>query len=404
MEHIPEMSIKEAVPFFVANANLQIEGTDMAIPYVVGPPGIGKTRFIEHECTRLGFGFVAFHFSLIPIEEIGGLPVFKTTEHDDKEINGTEWSLPDVMTKIYAAAAKYKKVVVFLDDFHMCSPAHLALGYEMFTERKLRDYKFPRNVAFILAGNDTVKSGAKQMFGAIINRLAVHKVVPNFDQWMIEYAITNNVNPKVISFLKNQINRSYFLGEESTNEPWPSPRSWTRFSEMLNAMEAYIPNNNVNNIMYIAYGHVGGKAASEFSAYYDIYSKTQMDQIFDGRKEIIIPNNNTDIYIYGMSASNEYVNRVIEASNKETGKVLKTKVDSAIKTISAIVTKIGKSNIEISVALLKNISDYENALKKDNNKRQNLQLETILSEIKLLDKAIDEKITKSITEILGAIS
>ena len=126
--------------------------------------------------------------------------------------------------------------------------------------------------------------------------------------------------------------------------------------------------------------------------------------IKDGRKEIIIPNNNTDIYIYGMSASNEYVNRVIEASNKETGKVLKTKVDSAIKTISAIVTKIGKSNIEISVALLKNISDYENALKKDNNKRQNLQLETILSEIKLLDKAIDEKITKSITEILGAIS
>lgn len=403
MEHIPELPIKEAVHFFVANANLQIEGIDMAIPYIVGAPGIGKTRFLEYECKRLGFGFIAFHFSLIPIEEIGGLPVFKTIEHSTgEEISGTEWSLPDIMTKIYEASNTHKKVIIFLDDFHMCSPAHLALGYEMFTERKLRGYKLPTNAAFLLAGNDTVKSGAKQMFGAIVNRLAVHKVVPNFDQWMIEYAIPMNINPKIISFLKNQINRSYFLGEESTNEPWPSPRSWSRLSEMLNAMEAYIPNININNVMYMAYGHVGGKAASEFSAYYDIYSKTQMDQIFDGKKTINIPSNNTDAYIYGMSASNEYVNRIVDAHS--TGKAIKSKVDAAIGTISKIVSEIGKNSIEISVALLKNISDYENALKQDSNRRQNLQLENILKEIKKINPTMDEKLTKSITEILGAIT
>lgn len=404
MEHIPEMYIKDAVSFFIANANLQIEGIDMAIPYIVGAPGIGKTRFLEYECKRLGFGFISFHFSLIPIEEIGGLPIFKTIENQEKSISGTEWSLPDIMTKIYEMSNKHKKIIVFLDDAHMCSPGHLALMYEMFTERKLRDYVFPKNAAFLLAGNDTVKSGAKQMFGAIINRLAVHKVVPHFEQWMTEYAIPNNINPKIISFLKNEINRTYFLGEESTNEPWPSPRSWSRFSEMLNAMEAYIPNVNINNIMYMAYGHVGGKSAAEFSAYYDIYSKTQMDQIFERKKEIQIPTNNTDAYIYGMAASNEYVNKIVEANNKETGKPIKVKIDSAIEIISQIVSRIGQNNIEISVALLKNISDYENALKQDNNRRQNLQLENILREIKRINPIIDEKLTKSITEILGAIS
>lgn len=403
MEHIPEMAIKQAVNFFLANANLQIEGVDMAIPYIVGAPGIGKTRFLEYECKRLGFGFISFHFSLIPIEEIGGLPVFKTIEHKTGDISGTEWSLPDIMTKIYEMSNTHKKIIIFLDDFHMCSPAHLALGYEMFTERKLRGYKLPDNAAFLLAGNDTVKSGAKQMFGAIVNRLAVHKVIPDFDQWMIDYAIPQNINPKIVSFLKNQINRSYFLGEESTNEPWPSPRSWSRLSEMVNAIEAYMPNANINNIMYMAYGHVGGKASSEFSAYYDIYSKTQMDQIFDGKKTIIIPSNNTDIYIYGMSASNEYVNRIVDAYS--SGKtVVKSKVESIINIISKIVAEIGKNNIEISVALLKNISDYENALKHDNNRRQNLQLENILKEIKVISPEIDEKLTKSITEILGAIT
>lgn len=404
-KQVPEMPIKEAATYFVANANLQIEGVDMAIPYVVGDPGIGKTRFLEYECQRLGFGFVPFHFSLIPIEEIGGLPVFKKTEYENTEINGTEWSLPDIMTKIYEAANKFKKVIVFLDDFHMCSPAHLSLGYEMFTEKKLRGYKFPKNTAFILAGNDSVKSGSKQMFGAIVNRVCMQRVVPHFDQWMMEYAIPSKINPKIISFLKNQINRSYFLGEESTNEPWPSPRSWSRFSEMLNAMEQYIPSIDINKIMYIAYGHVGPKAASEFAAYYDIYSKTEMGLIFDGKKDIIIPSNNTDMYIYGMSASNEYVNRIVENNTNNITKTSKTNLqrDSAIKTIATIITKIGASNIEIAVALLKNISEYEMALGK-NNTREKLYLDKVLEEIKNEDKEIDTKLTKSLTDILLALS
>lgn len=406
MDNVPELSIKEAVPYFIANANLQVEGKDMAIPYIVGDPGIGKTRFLEHECQRLGFGFISFHFSLIPIEEIGGLPVFKKIEDKGKEVSGTEWTLPDIMTKIYEMSAKYPKVIVFLDDFHMCSPAHLSLGYEMFTERKLRDYKFPTNVGFLLAGNYSAKSGAKQMFGAIINRLAVYKVVPEFNQWMSEYAIPNGVNQKVISFLKNQINRPYFLGEESTNEPWPSPRSWTRFSEILNAMESYVKNISISNIMYNAHAHVGPKAASEFSAYYDIYSKTEMDQIFNKKKEIIIPSNNTDCYIYGMSASNEYVNRIIEAkadSVKNNTKFNKNNkaITDTVDIISNIIVKIGKNSIDISVALLKNISDYENALG-SNNKREALYIEDIIEKIHTIDPVIDSKITKSITEILGA--
>jgi hypothetical protein len=426
MENVPELSIKEAIPFFLANVNLQIEGHDMAVPYIVGDPGIGKTRFIEQECEKLGYGFIPFHFSLIPIEEIGGLPVFKKIlmsmlnsfakikkkffikdeESGELAITGTEWTLPDIMTKIYEMAATHPKVVVLLDDFHMCSPAHLSLGYEMFTERKLRDFKLPDNVGFLLAGNHSAKSGAKQMFGAIINRLAVYKVVPDFSQWMSEYAIPNGINQKVVSFLKNQINRPYFIGEESTNEPWPSPRSWSRFSALLNPMEEHYKNMNISLIMYHANAHVGPKAASEFSAYYDIYSKTEMDQIFNKKKEIIIPSNNTDCYIYGMSASNEYVNRIIEAkadSVKNNTKFNKNNkaITDTVDIISNIIVKIGKGSIDISVALLKNISDYENALG-NNNKREALYIEDIIEKIHTIDPVIDSKITKSITEILGA--
>lgn len=404
-KQIPEMAIKDALTYFIANANLQIEGKDMAIPYMVGDPGIGKTRFLETECERLGFGFIPFHFALIPIEEIGGLPVFKKTSYENEEISGTEWSLPDIMTRIYETANKFKKIIIFLDDFHMCSPAHLALGYEMFTEKKLRGYKFPKNSAFILAGNDSMKSGAKQMFGAIINRVTMQRVVPNFDQWMIDYAIPNKINPKITSFLKNQVNRGYFIGEESTNEPWPSPRSWSRFSEILNAIEEYMPNNSdINKITYNAYGHVGPKASSEFAAYYDIYSKTQMAEIFDKKKDINIPTNNTDLYIYGMAASNEYVNRILESKNSEltSNKITNIK-NNAVTIISTIITQIGIKSVEISVALLKNISDYESAFAKGGT-REKFHIDLILESIKNQNKEIESKITKSITDILMAIS
>jgi len=394
--HIPEMGIKKAMNFIMASANLQIAGVDVAIPYIVGDPGIGKTRFLEMESKRRGFGFVPFHFSLIPIEEIGGIPVFKKLS---EETTGTEWSLPDIMTKIHEESIKYEKIIILLDDFHMCSPAHLALGYEMFTEKKLRGYKFPTNSSFILAGNDSAKSGSKQMFGAIINRVSMQKVIPEFDQWEIEYAIPNKINPSIISFLKNEINKAYFLGEESTNEPWPSPRSWSRFSEMLNVIEQYMPHGDINDIMYIAFGHVGPKASSEFAAYYDIYSKTEMDTIFDKKKDIIIPSSHTDIYIYGMSASNEYTNRV---SNEKATMVAK---NNAINTIGTIITKIGEVSVEIAVAILKNISDYEIALNRSESKtRKKLYIDEILKEIKSQNPTIDSKITKSITNILSALA
>ncbi len=394
--NIPEMGIKKAMNFIMASANLQIAGIDVAIPYIVGDPGIGKTRFLEMESKRRGFGFVPFHFSLIPIEEIGGIPVFKKLT---EETTGTEWSLPDIMTKIHEESIKYEKIIILLDDFHMCSPAHLALGYEMFTEKKLRGYKFPKNSSFILAGNDSAKSGSKQMFGAIINRVSMQKVIPEFDQWEIEYAIPNKINPSIVSFLKNEINKAYFLGEESTNEPWPSPRSWSRFSEMLNVIEEYMPNKDINDIMYIAFGHVGPKASSEFAAYYDIYSKTEMDTIFDKKKDIIIPSSHTDIYIYGMSASHEYTNRV---SNEKATMVAK---NNAINTVATIITKIGEISIEISVAILKNISDYEIALNRNESKtRKKLYIDEILKEIKSQNPTIDSKITKSITNILSALA
>jgi hypothetical protein len=132
-----------------------------------------------------------------------------------------------------------------------------------------------------------------------------------------------------------------------------------------------------------------------------------MTDIFDKKRDIVIPNNNTDMYIYGMAASNEYVNRIIESKTESitnTSKSTSTNIkDNAISIISTIITELGRKSIEIAVALLKNISDYEQALGK-NGGREKLYIDAILKGVSAIDKEVDSKITKSITDILMAVS
>lgn len=386
----PEMAIHKAIKFVMANANLQLMGQETAIPYVVGSPGIGKTVYTKQMAKKFDFDVLPFHFSLMPIEEISGIPKFKEVTYDHKQVSGTEWSLPDIMTKIYEFSANHKKVIIFLDDYHMSSPAHLALGFEMFTERKLRGYKIPNNTAFIIAGNDTVKSGAKQMFGAIVNRFSFYKVFPDFNQWEKDYAIPSGINPKIVTFLKNKVNQAYFLEEESTLEPWASPRAWARFSSMLNAMENISFNDE--ELLYNAYGHIGGKAASEFVAYYNIYSKTQMDAVFDGKIKVSIPDSAGDIYIYAMAASNEYVNRIIHNDEKSDNKLRQNTIDK----VGEIIIGIARSHIDIAVSMIQNIQDYSSSM----NRKDGFHLRQVLGTLAKIDKNIDNKLTQSLTEIL----
>ena len=394
-ENIPTMALHQAVDYIIGNCHLQLTQPEMGIPYMKGPPGIGKTQFIKQAALSRGFNKVLpFHLSLIPLEDMSGIPqvievndeqVLKYT--DSKTVKGTQWTLPEILTKIYKASAENEKVIVLLDDFHIASPGHVALGFELFSERKFKDFKIPENVSFIVAGNDTTKSGDRKMYGAVINRFAIFKVFPDFDYWLNKFAIKQSVNGKITSFLKNQINRKYFLEEENTMEPWASPRSWTRLSYMINELEKFVDNIDMSVIQYLTCAHVGPQAASEFTAYYNIYSKTEMDKVFDGKRAINIPNDNTEMYIYSMAAANEYTNKVIEG--------VKSKKDSYVDIIIDIIITIAQNNNEIAISLMSTLTSYTVAL---NNK---LHMREIINKLKTKNENVANMITTSLKDIIS---
>jgi len=335
----------------------QSQGREVAIPYWKGEPGIAKTALSQKMCLTSGMNFVPTHYGQKPIEEVSGLPQYQDITLNTGEVfKGTRWTMPDILTDLYKIAEDKSKITVWLlDDFHLASPGMMALGYEMFTERKLRGYEIPKNVAILLAGNTSAKAGSKKnLFSAVANRCAIFPVFMDFDYWKKEFAIPNNVNSKILGFLSNPSYRKYVQEEEQLDKPWASYRAWTKFSNILSPLEEIGP-ISLPDILYYTAAHCGDEAASKFAAYYKIYSEVEVEKIFDKKIPVIIPSDMSNQYIYMIANISEFNKRYSE-SKKEA----KFEVSDIM---AEIILSMAKIKIEISIVGLKEIALSEVALK-----------------------------------------
>jgi hypothetical protein len=387
------------------NIYAQLKGTEVAKPYIQGRPGGGKTASLVAMCKQYNWNLFHLHLPLIPIEDISGLPQFEKIMVNGEMVEGTRWTFPEMLSEIYKLTGESytnkqgkvepKPCIVFLDDMHLASPSHLALGFELFSERKLRTYKIPDNVAFVLAGNASTGAGTKTQNSAITNRLSLFPIHTSFDHWKQEFAYPNGVNDKIVSFLSRETYQRWFHEDEVVNKAWGSPRSWTYLSNMLNMIEdANGGEVEQSTLSYLANAHVSGTAASEFVSFYHIYSKTQMDKIFDGTKSIKCPEEELDKYIYMIAAGNEYINRFA----KETSKDKKNKL---IEKVCEIICAVADKNSEIAISGVKSIMDIERAIsKKDNAKTSYIEIARTL---KIMKSGISGRVSQDIRKIAGSV-
>lgn len=290
--------------FVLPNCWLQIQPQviqegGMAIPYLLSKPGAGKTTIMKDVCEQNNFGLFVLHPALKPIEEWGGLPNFQNIEVNGTKYPGTEWTISEVIIELLKLTEKDHHMVVMLwDDMHLCGQQHLALMQEAFSERSIRGYKLPDNVALVLAGNDSNKAGHKSLSSAISNRCARCYTHMDYESWKKNFAIAHNVHSAVITFLGNASYSHFFHEDEIVDEPWSSPRSWTRFSNYLRAMESWNGNKPLDAALvnYYCSSHVGEDAASEFSKYYAVYMKFDVKQILENSNSFQMPDNELDHY------------------------------------------------------------------------------------------------------------
>jgi len=282
------LAINQAIEMREQNAD------NGSVFYIVSPPGAGKTQMTYEFCKNSNLGLIACTPALERQEKFGGIPDLKYVKADKFNINSkdadeeyliTEWSVPDLIAKANKMSKDHEYVVILLDDWHLCAPNIQQIGFELFTHRSLNGCKVADNIVFILAGNNTSAAGAKVQMSAILNRCVVLHAKADIKQWL-DYAASKNLHPSCFGFFSSVENQAYFHEEESTNEPFGSPRSWTTFFTNLKILEdnfdayGFSKAYRKNIVLALLQGCVSKVAAEKFHIFYEIFSKVDLESIF----------------------------------------------------------------------------------------------------------------------------
>lgn len=344
MDKKDTLPLNDIIDFTIENAYLQVNKIEVNAPYIVGKPGGGKTASIYDMCVKNNWSLISTHIAMKPLEELGGIPQFEKVVINNEEILATKWSLPDIMKLFYQVShdikEKHKKLkeegkisvenpilIWLVDDFHLCQEEHINLFYEPLTERTLRGYKFPDNLAIVIAGNHgSDKANAQIINSAIMNRIILLPTKTEYVNWKKNFAIIRKVHPAVISFLGNDVYQKYFHEDELVDDAWASPRTWTRLANEITARERWNPNSKffTNKALFtgVARGYVGKEAASNFVNYFDIFSKFDIKEILSNSDSFELPSNEIDQYALLSALTVYYIENFNKNIVQDTAKIV----------------------------------------------------------------------------------
>jgi hypothetical protein len=229
--------------------------------FLWGPPGIGKSDIVKQMGEELEAHVIDIRLSLWDPTDIKGIPFFNSTT------NKMEWAPPtelpdDIM------AAKYKKIILFLDEMNSAAPAVQAAAYQLVLNRKVGTYRLPDNVLIVAAGNrETDKGVTFRMPAPLANRFVHLEMKVDWDDYF-GWATENRIHRDVVGFLTFSKKDLYDFDPKSASRAFATPRSWTFVSELL-----FDDEEDTDTLTDLISGAVGEGLAIKFMAHRKVASK-----------------------------------------------------------------------------------------------------------------------------------
>ena len=219
-----------------------------------GAPGIGKSSVVSSVAEKNNLRFIDVRLSQLAPTDIRGLP--------EPRDGISYWCPPEFLPQDGAG-------ILFFDELNMAPPAIQGIAQQLILDRQVGSYKVPDNWFIWSAGNRKEDHAAVfDMPAPLSNRFFHLEITTGLDEFK-NYAIKNEVDDRIISFLNFRPN---LLHKIDRNSPaWPSPRQWVKCDNLLKAKLDIDP-------------AVGTAAASEFRSFCSIYKTLpNIDIILDGK-------------------------------------------------------------------------------------------------------------------------
>jgi hypothetical protein len=220
-----------------------------------GPPGIGKSDLAYQLAEDMGGALIDLRLPLLDPTDLKGMPYFDTTT------GSMRWASPSELPS-EEFASKYPIVILFLDEMNAAAPAVQASAYQLTLNRRIGEYRLPKNVVIMAAGNRESDRGVTyRMPAPLANRFIHLELRCDFDSWN-EWAVNKKTHSDVVGYLNFAKQDLFDMRPESASRAFATPRTWMFVSELLSD-----PELDDSSAMDLICGAVGEGLAVKFMAH-----------------------------------------------------------------------------------------------------------------------------------------
>lgn len=268
------------------------------IPYLSGPPGIGKSDTMEQVANEFNLKLLDIRLSQMLPEDLTGLPSMTEDKIGGKVIRKARYIEFDTFPMENDIVPDgYDGWLIFLDELSSASEEVMAAIYSLLLGRRIGGKKIHKRARIVAAGNRASDSAiARELPDTLITRMLPREMTVNTKDWINWASLPEtNSNQTVVDFITKYPDMLLGTVDHSARselETYPTPRGWGTVFDIVNLHEKRVKEKNKNkravdssgiptdkpvsagepiprNIMHLMSASVGELAAQSFREHYD---------------------------------------------------------------------------------------------------------------------------------------
>lgn len=246
---------------------------------VFGRRGTGKTEISKEEIRKSDFQEVYINLSVMERVDLGGYPNIMGMTDSEKKRKFVDFLLP----QMYQPMIEGKRgVVALLDEVDKADPSLWAPLLEFIQFRSINGTSLPNLVATIMTGN-LISEGGMRPSLPLLDRAEKYLVEADVTSWLTWAGKTGRIHPSVTAFVTDNPPDLFGAVDPEDRYADPSPRGWTRASEILFKGEQFGWSPELLHKKVC--GCVGKDAGIRYSNYFDHYQLLlpMIDKVYQGK-------------------------------------------------------------------------------------------------------------------------
>ncbi len=254
------------------------------VPMVTSDPGMGKSDIFRSIFKEFRLWMIDQRVSTMQETDLTGLPRFE---------NGFAQFAPflDVfpIQGISKIPEGYDGWAVFFDEMNSGERNVIAATYNVILDRLIGQHHLHEKVILAAAGNlETSRAIVNEMGTAMQSRLIHFELQVSFTDWLEDYALPNNFDPRIISFLSQYPSKLMDFTPDHKNKTFSCPRTWSFMNRLIKGKE--VTDSRVP--MYA--GTISAPMAAEFAQYTKIFANiVTLRDVLSGPDTCPVPGDNS---------------------------------------------------------------------------------------------------------------